>query len=158
MRYDLRNPFYIGYDNFTNVGFKGKISEVKLYNKYYEPNQINDIIDDKIKDNLVFSYDFNDNEYLKNDIEITNENIEVIENIIPYRREGSFDCLPHFDEGFKNGKWVKGETTARNEKRFVSEMQQNKVKYKEDGISNLKYELVNIEMYTDKCKLINVKL
>ena len=37
-------------------------------------------------------------------------------------------------------------------------MQQNKVKYKEDGISNLKYELVNIEMYTDKCKLINVKL
>jgi hypothetical protein len=158
MRYDLRNPFYIGYDNFTKIGFKGKISEVKLYNKYYEPDQINDIIDDKIKDNLVFSYDFNDNQYLKNDVEITEENIEVIENIIPYRRECTFDCLHHFDEGFKNGKWVKGETTARNEKRFVSEMQQNKVNYKEDGISNLKYELVNIEMYTDNCKLINVKL
>lgn len=158
MRYDLRNPFYIGYDNFTKIGFKGKISEVKLYNKYYEPDQINDLIDDKIKDNLVFSYDFNDNQYLKNDVEITEENIEVIENIIPYRRECTFDCLHHFDEGFKNGKWVKGETTARNEKRFVSEMQQNKVNYKEDGISNLKYELVNIEMYTDNCKLINVKL
>ena len=83
-------------------------------------------------------------DFLQNDVEIIEENIEVIENIIPYRREGSFDCLSHFDEGFKNGKWVKGETTARNEKRFVSEMQQNKVKYKEDGISNLKYEFKSL--------------
>ena len=107
---------------------------------------------------MVFSYDFNDNQYNKNDINIVDENIEVIENIIPYRRESTFDCLPHFDEGFKNGRWMKGETTARNEKRFVTEMQQNKINYKEDGMSNLKYELVNIEMYTDNCKLINVKL
>jgi hypothetical protein len=158
MRYDLRNPFYIGYDNFTNTGFKGKIAEVKLYNEYYEPEQINEIIDNKLTDNLVFSYDFNDEQYQKNDVNIIDENIEVIENIIPYRRESTFDCLPHFDEGFKNGRWMKGETTARNEKRFVTEMQQNKINYKEDGMSNLKYELVNIEMYTDNCKLINVKL
>jgi hypothetical protein len=158
MRYDLRNPFFIGYDNFTNVGFKGKIAEVKLHNEYYEPKQINDIIDNNIKDSLVFSYDFNDEQYRKENIETINEDINVIENIIPYRREGSFDCLPHFDEGFKNGRWVKGETTAKNEKRFVSEMQQRKINYKEDGMSNLKYELVNIETYADKCKLINVKL
>jgi hypothetical protein len=158
MRYDLRNPFFIGYDNFTNVGFKGKIAEVKLHNEYYEPKQINDIIDNNIKDSLVFSYDFNDEQYRKENIETINEDINVIENIIPYRREGSFDCLPHFDEGFKNGRWVKGETTAKNEKRFVSEMQQRKINYKEDGMSNLKYDLVNIETYADNCKLINVKL
>ena len=158
MRYDLRNPFYIGFDTFTGVSFKGKIAEVKLHNQYYEPNLIQDIIDDKITESLVFSYKFDDEQYVTKDIEIINEDVKVIENIIPHRVEGTFDCLPHFDEGFRNGRWVKGETTARNEKRFVSEMQQNKINYKEDGISNLKYELIDIEMFTDNCKLINVKL
>jgi hypothetical protein len=158
LRYDLRNPFFIGYDNFTNTGFKGKIAEVKLHNQFYEPHQINDIIDNKITDSLVFSYDFNSDEFEKNAIDVTNENIEVIENIIPYRREGNFDCLLHFDEGFRNGKCMKGETTARNEKRFVTEMQQNKINYKEDGMSNLKYELVDVQMFTNNCKMINVKL
>jgi hypothetical protein len=158
LRYDLRNPFFIGYDNFTNTGFKGKIAEVKLHNQFYEPHQINDIIDNKITDSLVFSYDFNSDEFEKNAVDVTNENIEVIENIIPYRREGNFDCLSHFDEGFRNGKWMKGETTARNEKRFVTEMQQNKINYKEDGMSNLKYELVDMQMFTNNCKMINVKL
>ena len=90
------------------------------------------------------------------------DQIKIPYTIIPFRRQGRLRCLPHQDEGLiKVGgvdKWAKGETTARNEKRFVSEMQQNKVKYKEDGISNLKYELINIEMYTNNCKLINVKL
>ena len=57
-------------------------------------------------------------------VEVVEEDIEVVENILPYRREGSFYCLPHIDEGFKNGTWAKGETTARNERRFVTEMQQ----------------------------------
>ena len=66
--------------------------------------------------------------------------------------------MHHEDEGFVDGTWKKGETTARNEKRFVTEMQQGKIKYKEDGLSTLKYELVNIEMLGDNCKIINVKL
>ena len=97
-------------------------------------------------------------ESYKNNVDITTENIEVIENIVPFRIEGRFNCMFHDDEGFVDGNWKKGETTARNEKRFVSEMQQNKINYKEDGMSNLNYELVNIEMFTDNCKLINVKL
>jgi hypothetical protein len=47
------------------------------------------------------------------------------------------DCLPHIDEGYVAGKWAKGETTARNEKRFVTEMQQGKINYKEDGINKI---------------------
>ena len=72
--------------------------------------------------------------------------------------EGRFDCLHHKDEGFIDGKWAKGETTARNEKRFVTEMQQGKIDYKNDGINNLKYTLINIENYSKNCKFINVKL
>ena len=109
---------------------------------------------------MVLDYDFNNYESL--DFENINttfkeENVEVIENILPFRREGRFYCLPHTDEGFVNGKWVKGETTARNEKRFVTEMQQGKINYKQDGMNSLKYELVNTEMFSDNCIMINVK-
>ena len=91
-------------------------------------------------------------------ITFTNEDIELIENIIPHRREGSFYCLPHVDEGFVNGKWAKGETTARNEKRFVTQMQQGKINYKNDGLNSMKYDLVNTELFMDNCIIINVKL
>ena len=78
--------------------------------------------------------------------------------MLPHRRDGSFYCLPHTDEGFVNGKWAKGESTARNEKRFVTEMQQKKIDYKSDGINNIKYETVEVINHSEKCKLYNVKL
>jgi hypothetical protein len=108
------------------------------------------------EDDLVFNYQTM--ESIKNNIVETIEDIEIIENIIPYRKDGSFSCLPHADEGFVNGNWAKGETTARNEKRFVTEMQQRKIDYKNDGLNTLKYEIVNTEMFMDNCLLINVKL
>jgi hypothetical protein len=76
-------------------------------------------------------------------VDLTTEDIEVVENILPFRRDSRFDCLPHLDEGFVHGKWAKGETTARNEKRFVTEMQQRKINYKNDGIKQIK-DLVHI--------------
>jgi len=71
-------------------------------------------------------------------------------------------CLEHEDEGLidDNGtkKWAKGETTARNERRFVHQMQQGEWDYKSDGFKQLKYELVGIEDINEKAKFINVKL
>ena len=55
-------------------------------------------------------------------------------------------------------KWAKGETTARNERRYVLQMQQGNWDYKSDGINSLKYELVGIDEIGPKAKLINVKL
>jgi len=78
--------------------------------------------------------------------------------VVPFRRDGRFYCLPHIDEGFINGKWAKGETTAKNEKRFVTEMQQRKIDYKKDGLNNLKFKLVKTVMFTDNCKMYNVTL
>ena len=59
----------------------------------------------------------------------------------------------------KDGKevWAKGETTARNERRYVLQMQQGTWDYKSDGIKQLKYELVSIEEISPNAKLINVK-
>ena len=103
----------------------------------------------------------NSENIIKQNVDLSIEDIEIIENIIPYRREGKFYCLPHVDEGFINGRWAKGETTARNEKRFVTEMQQGKINYKEDGLKNVleTMEIVNIDdsLYTNT-KFINVKM
>jgi uncharacterized protein CbrC (UPF0167 family) len=93
-------------------------------------------------------------------VEITEENIDVVENVVPYRRDGKFYCLPHIDEGFKNGVWAKGATTARNEKRFVTEMQQQKINYKEDGLKQILdvLDIINVdETNYPNTKFINVK-
>ena len=64
-------------------------------------------------------------------------------------------------EGFKNGTWAKGETTARNERRFVTEMQQGLINYKEDGLNNI-LEVMDIDSVDDtlysNTKFINVKM
>lgn len=150
--HDSIKPFLLGFCNHLNTYYKGKIADFKIYNKFF--SDISDI--EKSNENLLFSLDLNNYEISKNNVILTNEDIEIIENIVPFRKEGSFVCLPHKDEGFVNGKWAKGKTTARNEKRFVTQMQQRKINYKEDGINSLKYTLVNDEEYGNNCKIINV--
>jgi hypothetical protein len=125
--HDAIHPFLLGFCAHSNTYYKGKIAEFKLYNKFFD--NVNDVFDDE--DTLV-KLDADNC-----DLEITEEDINVIENIVPYRREGAFYCLPHVDEGFINGRWAKGETTARNEKRFVTEMQQGKIDYKSDGLNKI---------------------
>jgi hypothetical protein len=94
-------------------------------------------------------------------VTLSKENIDVVENIIPFRKEGNFDCMEHIDEGYVNGKWAKGETTAKNEKRFVMEMQQGLIKHKEEGLNNilkvLDIEDIDVSLYRNT-KFINVKM
>jgi hypothetical protein len=89
------------------------------------------------------------------------EQIKIPYTVIPHRKPGKLRCLPHQDEGLiKVGgvdKWAKGETTARNERRYVLQMQQGEWDYKSDGMNSLKYELVGVEELTPKAKIINVK-
>lgn len=145
--------FFVGRCNHSGNSFKGKVAELKIYNRSF------DNFDEcrNNTDNLI--YDINkDLDLINNNVRQSKEKIEIIESILPYRREGSFYCLPHNDEGLVNGRWAKGETTAKNEKRFVTEMQQGKINYKKDGINSVKYELVDTIDYTEKCKMFNVKL
>lgn len=163
--HDSVKPILIGVCAHTGVFLKGKIAEVKIYDKFVK--DINTILEDKT--GLVLHYNFdvsekdivNDCEFYNNNTIITNEDIEIKDLILPYRREGSFDCIYHDDEGFVDGKWVKGDTTARNEKRFVTEMQQNKINYKEEGYNKILdvTELVDIdESLYSNTRFINVMM
>ena len=152
--HDTIKPFILGFCPHTNTRYKGKICDFKIYNKFF--SDINDI--SKNTDDIVLDFNFNNENIIKQDVEIVNEDIEIIENVVPFRRDGRFYCLPHIDEGFINGKWAKGETTARNEKRFVTEMQQRKIDYKKDGLNNLNFKLVKTVMFADNCKMYNVTL
>ena len=67
-----------------------------------------------------------------------------------------------YDEGLikdekGQDRWAKGETTAKNERRYVLQMQQGTWDYKSDGIKQLKYELVSVEDIGPNAKIINVK-
>jgi hypothetical protein len=148
--HDSIKSFLLGFCNHTNTRFKGKISEVKIFDKSI----------DEIDENPILH--FNSSETFEggvyNNVMKGNENIKVMKDILPYRREGKFECLPHVDEGFVDGKWMKGETTARNERRFVTEMQQGKIDYKNDGINSLKFELKSLLLLDNNIHMINVTL
>lgn len=162
---NFTDPFLLGFCNYTKTHYKGLISEVKILNKFYPPEEVGKVFNDKNLD-TVLHYDFKGDDVADKisgliaegmDVDFDNEDIEVVENVLPYRKDGEFFCLPHQDEGYVNGTWFKGETTARNERRLVTQMQQRKINYKSDGMNSLKYELVNTEQ-NNKCLMINVKL
>lgn len=163
--HDAVKPLLLGYCPHTNALLKGKIAEVKIYGNFMQ--DVNQIFESD--EDLVLHYNFDKSEKdLINDCELYNNNttfmtedIEVKDLILPHRRDCSFDCIYHDDEGFVNGKWAKGETTARNERRFVTEMQQNKINYKEEGFNKILdvTELVDVDdsLYPNT-KFINVKM
>ena len=154
--HDAVRPFFLGFCSQTNTRYRGKIADVKIFNTFKK--NVMDAIDGE--EDLVLRYNFSEQLEVSN-VNIVEENIEVVENILPYRREGSFYCLPHIDEGFMNGGWAKGETTARNEKRFVTEMQQGKINYKEDGLNKI-MDVLDVDNVDDtlylNTKFINVKM
>jgi hypothetical protein len=148
--HDAIKPFLLGFCNHTNTRFKGKISELNIYD-----TSINNITEAPI---LHFDASKQLEGSIYNNVTIDKENIKVMRDVLPFRRQGRYECLPHIDEGFVNGKWAKGETTAKNERRFVTEMQQGKIDYKNDGMSTLKYNLINTLMFEDNCLMINVTM
>ena len=165
--HDSIKPFLLGFCEHHNVYFKGKISEVRIHNEFF--NNMEDERNDS--EHLVLHYDFNNPEDIIDKVNeevatlqnVTHnkEDIEIIENIIPFRREGSFYCLPHKDEGYVNGTWAKGETTARNERRFVTQMQQQKIPYKDEGINKIMDVLDVVEVdetLYPNTKFINVTM
>ena len=175
------DDYYIGTTtsvgkNEPNKWFKGDIAKIMMWNRKLEKNEVENLQTELPKNGLVLHYDFNtkidtrkaidlSGNNINGDIkrcEIKSEQIKIPYTIIPFRRPGRLRCLPHQDEGLiKVGgvdKWAKGATTARNEKRYVLQMQQGIWDYKSDGIAQLKYELVNIDEISPKAKLINVKL
>ena len=170
--YYLGTTTSVSIDNIQRW-FKGDIADVRLWNRALNSEDVKEIPKTIIDDSLVLHYDFsdgtakdlsgNDNHGDVYNCEFLKENISISNPMIPHRVDGKLKCLEHEDEGLfeTDGgimKWKKGETTARNERRFVHEMQQGKWDYKSDGMNSLKYELVSIEEITPNAKFINVTL
>jgi hypothetical protein len=160
-----KSPIYVGAttslpDNASNKFFKGDIAKVFCWNRALTDKEISNLHNGLPQNNLVVDIDFNDPKtYCKGyDINVLDTNLSIPNSIIPHRVEGKMRCLPHKDEGIVNGKFAKGETTARNERRYVLQMQQDKIDYKNDGIKQVKYELVSEEVLTPWAKMLNIKL
>ena len=150
-----------------------------IWNRNLSSDEIKNLHTNPIQNGLVLQYDFNDEKQKNspfvaidlsgngthgsiNRCEERSEEIQIPYTIIPHRKSGKLRCLPHKDEGLVKidgvDRWAKGETTARNERRYVLQMQQGDWDYKSDGINSLKYELISIDELTPKAKMINVKL
>lgn len=140
---------------------KVDIREVKIWNRCLESREVRESFKDYRTDDepIFWLYDGHcSHEIQKYNVEERVEDIQLIDSVLPYRRTGRFRCLPHEDEGIVNGKFKKGKPSADNERRYQLQMQQGKIDYKQDGIAQVKYELLGIEEIAPKAKMINVKL
>ena len=157
----------------VNRFFKGDIAKVMMWDRQLTNDEIGKIHKRPPSDGLKLLYDFNQgnakdlsgngNDGIIHNLTKRREVIKIPNSIIPHRKSGRLRCLPHVDEGMikdenGNDKWAKGATTARNERRYVLQMQQGTWDYKSDGIKQLKYKLVGIDELNPKAKMINVKL
>ena len=136
--------------------FKGDIADIKIWDRALTPEEVSIVHKEYSTEGLIYKYNTEDLEL--HNCSIYKDKVEVPNSIIPHRRQAKFECLPHVDEGLVNGKWAKGETTARNERRYVLEMQKGTWDYKNDGIKQVKYKLVSEEILTPWAKMLNIEL
>ena len=156
-------PFQIGYSAGNGeTYFKGGIAQIQMWDRCLSKTEIKNLHKEIPEDNLVLdlftmALDFGN----RTNVELKKEKIEIPNTILPYRRDGRFKCLPHQTEGLIKvdgiDKWAKGETTAKNEERYILQMQQGKIDYKSDGINSMKYELLSVDTIYNRHKMINVK-
>jgi hypothetical protein len=161
-RYGIE-PFQIGYSAGNGeTYFKGGIAQIQMWDRCLSKTEIKNLHKEIPEDNLVLdlftmALDFGN----RTNVELKKEKIEIPNTILPYRRDGRFKCLPHQTEGLIKvdgiDKWAKGETTAKNEERYILQMQQGKIDYKSDGINSMKYELLSVDTIYNRHKMINVK-
>ena len=157
-------------DNEVNKWFKGDIPKVLMWDRCLNENEILEFPDEmvayydfnNVEGNILTDLTDNQNHGEIYNIEIKEEDILKVHNtILPFRRDGKFECLPHQTEGLITvggvDKWAKGETTARNERRYILEMQQGKYNWKNDGMNSLEYELISVDDIGNNSVIINCK-
>lgn len=174
-------PFFIGFNDYPTWfcegqnTFKGSIAFIGMWNRALTAEEHRKVAADYKnipKDGLVLHYDFSnvDNEIIKDqsghgnngimkNIEIERTDIgDVIEYDLPHKREGRFLCLPHESEGHDEQGKFKQKGSSRNESILVNEVKTGKINFKEHGLNNLDYELVNIEGIYNEHAMINVRV
>jgi hypothetical protein len=160
-----KQNFYLGYtpslsDDVPNKYFKGDIAKVFMWDRNLSQKEIANLHNLIPNENLIIDLDFNNpkTSFETYNTEEIYDEFKIPNSILPYRVDGRFRCLPHEDEGIVNGKFVKGETTAKNEKRYVLNMQRGNINYKTDGIAQTVYDFISEERLTPWAKMINIEL
>lgn len=141
--------------------FKGDVREVKIWKRCLSPEEVQESFNNfTVDDDPLFTLTANACSHpIQNfDVETRQEDIILIDSVLPWRKQGRFECLPHPDEGIVAGRFVKGKPSADNERRYQTRMQQGQVDYKSDGIAQTKYKLLNIEEIAPKAYMVNVSL
>ena len=75
--------------------------------------------------------------------------------LIPNRRDGNLTCLEHEENGWAQTKFTHWET-RENQLRFFNKVRQGLTDPKYDGLSSLKYKVINQEEFLDKHEFISV--
>jgi hypothetical protein len=158
-RYGGSNMF-LGKGNDSNINhkpFKGSIAYFKIRN--HKDDIILNYDFERIENNTVFDKSLHWNPATLFGCTIEEEVINKIPfTVVPHRRFGRFECLPHEDEGIVDGKFAK-DTTQTNEKIYRLKMQENKIDIDNDeyGLKNMKYEIDSIEDIYGNHKIINMR-
>lgn len=160
-----KSSIYLGtstsIDNLaSNKFFKGDIAKVFTWNRALSLLEVSNLHNNIPQEGLVVDLDFNSprTQFNAFDVELKRETFNIPNYILPYRRDGRMKCLPHKKEGIVDGKFAKGETTAKNERRYLLQMQQDKINYKQDGINQVKYKPVGETTLTPWAKMIDIEL
>lgn len=156
LKYFRKNDTLLfGVDNNTNIFYKGNIAAIRIHDNF-----ISDVENSSPK----YYWDgnnptkFGNLSMKRNSIKFNYEKIDVIQSILPFRRNGKYTCMPHKDEGFLNGEWIKKNTTSKNEKKLAKKLKSKKFPYKKDGINSVKYKIKSIENIDNFTEIINVSL
>ena len=75
--------------------------------------------------------------------------------LVPNRRDGRFTCLDHEENGWGQTKFTHWET-RENQLRFFNKVRSGLTDIKDDGLSNLTFEVLNKEEFLDKHEFISV--
>ena len=161
-------PFYIGrnapnsWGNIRNF-FKGEMAYIKIYN-HQNKLILHYDFDKSYKGDKVLDLSGNDNhgrlflyegKVKKADIS------ELMNTLVPDRRYGTMECMPHEDEGIVDGSFQGDiKATARNELIYRKQMQKGEINIDKDeyGLHQMKYEVDSTQddIY-NRHQIINVR-
>jgi hypothetical protein len=144
-----------------NKWFSGDIAAIYAWGRDLGEGEIARLHKEIPQDDKIIDINFSDDikyPITVENVEMLQDNIEIYNSVLPYRKDGWFKCLPHPDEGIVDGEFVKGETTAKNEERYVMKMQRGKINHKKDGIEQLVYMVESVDQISHKATMINVSL
>ena len=92
--------------------------------------------------------------------EVVQRNINVkfgYVSLVPYRKNGRYTCLEHKESGWENTKF-RDFNSRENQIRFFNKVKQDVVDIKDDGLSNLKYKILQADTFMGDNKYVKVDI